>query len=236
MLDFESFRVLTFDCYGTLINWEAGILGCLRPLLQSHGRTPPDAQILDLYASFELEQEGGTYLPYRRVLENVVGAFGREFGFTPTDEEAASLPNSLKTWQPFPDTVGALRELKSRYQLAVISNTDDDLFADTAKLLQVPFDHVITAQQAGSYKPSHKNFELALRRIGRPKNEVLHIAQSRYHDIAPARELGLANVWIRRGDHSSRATRPGEAQPDLDLPDLASLARLMAASRSHSVH
>jgi 2-haloacid dehalogenase len=226
MLDFSSFRVLTFDCYGTLINWEAGILGCLRPLLQRHGLEVPDDRILELYAKLESEQESGAYLPYRRVLENVVRGFGEDFGFNPSNQEVASLTESLKTWPPFLDTVEALRRLKSRYQLAIVSNTDDELFAETAKLLEVPFDHVITAQQAGSYKPSHRNFELALQRIGRPKNEVLHVAQSRFHDIAPARELGIANVWINRRQKPGGATRPGEAVPDLELPDLASLAQL----------
>ena len=226
MLDFSSFRVLTFDCYGTLINWEAGILGCLRLLLKRHAIKFSDEQILELYAQLEHEEERGEYLPYRQVLENVVHGFGASLGFTPTSQEAASLGVSLKNWPPFPDTVEALRALKSRYQLAIISNTDDDLFAQTAKLLEVPFDNVITAQQAKSYKPSHRNFELALQRIGRPKNEVLHVAQSRFHDIAPARELGLANVWINRRQKAGGATRPADVQPDLELPDLASLARL----------
>ena len=226
MLDFDSFRVLTFDCYGTLINWEAGILGCLRPLLQSHGKNLSDDQILQIYAGLEREQESGEYIPYRRVLENVVLGFGQKLGFCPTQVEAASLPESLKVWQPFPDTVEALRTLKSRYQLVILSNTDDDLFAHTAKLLEVPFDHVITAQQAGSYKPSPRNFELALKRVGRPKSEVLHVAESLHHDIAPARELGLATVWIHRRKKGFGATWPGDAQPDVELPDLASLADL----------
>jgi 2-haloacid dehalogenase len=234
MHDFSSFRVLTFDCYGTLINWEAGILGCLRPLLNARGRTPSNDQILELYGNLELEQESGDYMPYRRVLQNVVRGFGQHFGFTPTAEEVASLPESLKRWQPFPDTVAALRALKTRYQLVIISNTDDDLFAETAKLLAVPFDHVITAQQAGSYKPSHKNFELALSRIGRPKREVLHVAQSRYHDIAPARELGIANIWINRRKQGADATRPADAQPDLELPDLASLAQSAVGATAES--
>ncbi|MBV9610383.1 MAG: haloacid dehalogenase type II [Acidobacteria bacterium] len=231
MLDFSSFRALTFDCYGTLINWEAGILGCLRPLLDAHGQNCSDDQILELYAQIESEQESGEYIPYRCVLENVVRGFGRHFGFTPTAAQVSSLPESLPGWQPFPDTVAGLRALKSRYQLAIISNTDDDLFAATAKLLEVPFDYVVTAQQAGSYKPSHRNFELALERIGRPKREVLHVAQSLYHDIGPARELGLANVWIRRGKHAARATRPGTAQADLGLPDIASLAKFARGGR-----
>jgi len=238
MLDFSRFRVLTFDCYGTLINWEAGILECLRPLLHAHGQRPSNDEILELYARLELEQETGEYMPYRRVLQNVVRGFGQNFGFTPTAAEVASLPDSLKRWQPFADTVSALRALKTQYQLAVISNTDDDLFAETAKVLEVPFDHVITAQQAGSYKPSHKNFELAFSRIGRPRQEVLHVAQSRYHDIAPARELGIANVWINRRKQGSDATRPGDAQPDLTLPDLASLAELAGGklTKSRSTH
>ena len=134
----------------------------------------------------------------------------------------------FRSWKPFPDTVAALKKLKSRYKLAIISNTDDDLFADTARLLEVSFDWVITAQQAGSYKPSHHNFKLALERIALPPEQVLHVAQSIYHDIVPARELGLATVWVNRraGKHGEGATKAAQGQPDLEVPDLKTLAEM----------
>ncbi len=228
MLDFDRFRVLTFDCYGTLIDWESGILACLRPLLEAHERILGDDHILELYAELEGRAESGEYISYRRLLESVVRDFGARLGFTPTSDQVRSLPESLETWRPFPDTVPALRALKARYQLAIISNVDGDLFAATARLLEVPFDFVVTAEQAKSYKPSLNNFHLALGHIGLPRDKVLHVAASLGHDIAPARALGLPCVWInrRRGQHGFGANGPGIAHPDLELPDLTSLAAL----------
>jgi len=227
MLDFRRFRVLTFDCYGTLIDWESGILGALRPLLAAHGTSLADDNLLELYGELEAKAEAGEYQSYRKVLEAVARGTGRRLGFEISGQEASSLPESLKDWQPFPDTVAALRKLKSRFQLAIVSNTDDDLFAHTARLLEVPFDWVITAQQAGSYKPSHNNFKLALERIALPPDEVLHCAQSIYHDVIPARALGLATVWVnRRGAKGGGATKAAQGRPDLVVPDLKSLAEM----------
>jgi len=222
MLDFKSFEVLTFDCYGTLIDWETGILGALRPLVAKHGKKVSDQELLALYGELEARLEAGEYKCYREILRQVVRAMGERLGFQATEAEMDSLPDSLGAWPPFPDTVAALRRLKSRYQLAILSNTDDDLFAQTAKRLEVPFDFVITAQQAGSYKPSLNNFLLALKRVGVPQGKVLHVGQSRHHDIAPARELGLKNVLVTRRGHG--ATVANAAQPDLEVPDLKTLA------------
>ena len=231
MLDFRRFRVLTFDCYGTLIDWESGMLEALRPLLRAHGESLTDEQALELYGELEAEAEAGEYQPYRKILEAVVRGFGERLGFEPSAQEAESLPESLKNWKPFPDTVAALKRLKTRYKLAIVSNTDDDLFADTARLLEVPFDWVITAQQAGSYKPSHRNFKLALERVGLPPEQVLHCAQSIYHDVIPARELRLATVWVNRraGKMGKGATKTAQGRPDLEVPDLKTLAELSVA-------
>jgi len=227
MLDFGRFRVLTFDCYGTLIDWESGILAALGPLLAAHGKSLADDKLLELFGGLEAEAEAGEYQSYRKVLEGVARGVGRRLGFEASEQEARSLPESLKNWPPFPDTVAALGKLKNRYKLAIVSNTDDDLFAQTARLLEVPFDWVITAQQAGSYKPSHNNFRLALERIARPADEVLHCAQSIYHDVVPARELGLATVWVnRRGAKGGGATKAALGQPDVEVPDLKTLAEM----------
>jgi len=229
MLDFGRFRVLTFDCYGTLIDWESGILAALGPLLAAHGKSLADDKLLELFGGLEAEAEAGEYQSYRKVLEGVARGVGRRLGFEASEQEARSLPESLKNWPPFPDTVAALRKLKSRFKLAIVSNTDDDLFAHTARRLEVPFDWVITAQQAGSYKPSHNNFRLALERIARPADEVLHCAQSIYHDVVPARELGLATVWVnRRGAKGGGATKAARGQPDVEVPDLKTLAEMAA--------
>lgn len=226
MLDFSRFEVLTFDCYGTLINWEAGILSALHRVLSAHGTKGDDATILKLYGDFERGSEHGAFRPYREVLESVVREYGKEFQFTPSAEEMRSLPESLPNWKPWPDTVAALRQLKTRFRLAILSNVDDDLFAATRPQLEVDFDEVITAQQAQAYKPSLKLFELALSRIHAPAHRVLHVGQSIYHDVVPAQALGLATVWVNRP-----SARPGvgavklaEAKPDLTVTSLAELA------------
>src|SRR5580700_5947606 len=231
MLDFSRFEVLTFDCYGTLIDWEAGILAALHRILAAHGKKIDDATLLKLYGDFEQRSEQGKFQPYRKVLESVVRQFGDELRFNPTAEELRSLPDSLSTWKPWPDTVAALRQLKTRYRLAILSNVDDDLFATTRPKLEVDFDEVITAQQAKAYKPSLKLFELALSRIHAPAHRVLHVGQSIYHDVIPAQALGLATVWVNRP--SSRpgvgAVKSAEATPDLTVTSLAELAELASA-------
>jgi len=228
MLDFSQFECLTFDCYGTLIDWESGILGAIRPILEVHHRKLSDDGILELYAALESEEESDEYKKYRQVLQRVMWKMAARIVFPLTEAEFNALPDSMPHWPAFPDTVEALRRLKSKYKLAIISNTDDDLFAETAKTLQVPFDFVITAEQAQSYKPSHNNFELALERIGIPKERILHCAQSVYHDIVPARELGIASVWVNRraGKRGSGATRAASEKADLEVPGLKTLADL----------
>ena len=226
MLEFTRFEILTFDCYGTLVDWEAGILSALRRILSAHDKKADDATLLKLYGDFEQRSEEGPFRSYREVLESVVRRFGTELGFTPSAEQALSLPDSLPTWKPWPDTVAALRRLKTRFRLAILSNVDDDLFAATRPQLGVEFDEVITAQQAQAYKPSRKLFELALRRINAPAHRVLHVGQSIYHDVIPAQALGLATVWVNRP--SARpgvgAVKAAEARADLIVTSLAELA------------
>jgi len=226
MIDFTNYEVLSFDCYGTLIDWESGILGALKPVLSAHQIHLDDRQILELYGEIESKAEEGDYLRYREILKNVVRQFGRRFNFTPTPSEVACLVDSLRNWKPFPDTVGALQALRKKFKLAVISNIDDDLFALSAKRLQVELDWVITAEQAKSYKPSLHNFELALQRIGVPPKKLLHVAQSLYHDIVPAKTLGLSTVWVnrRKDKEGFGATPPASGHPDLEVPDLKTLA------------
>lgn len=226
MLDFTRYEILTFDCYGTLIDWETGILTALRRILSAHGKSIDDATLLQLYGDFEQRAEHETFQPYCDVLKSVVRQFGQELKFTPTRNEEECLPESLPEWQPWPDTVSALQQLKSRYRLAILSNIDDDLFAATRPKLGVDFDEVITAQQAQAYKPSLKIFELALSRIQAPAHRVLHVGQSIYHDVIPAQSLGLATVWVNRP--SARpgigAVKSAEAQPDLTVTSLSELA------------
>ena len=230
MLDFTRFQVLTFDCYGTLIDWETGIFGALRPILAAHGKTISGAELLQLYSELEVQAQQGEFCPYRDVLQTVVRGFGQRLGFAPSESEIRSLPESLATWLPFPDTISALRKLKSRYQIAIMSNVDDDLFASTAPRLAVQFDHVITAQQARAYKPSLRVFELAQERIGVKRDQWLHVGQSIYHDVIPAKSFGLATVWVNRPSlrPGAGAARAASAQPDLEVASLKALLDLAA--------
>jgi 2-haloacid dehalogenase len=228
-IDFSRFTTISFDCYGTLIDWEAGILPVLRSVLANHGQSLADAAILELYGEFEAEAESGPYQSYREVLQSVVRSFAKRLQFEATSAEIHSLHESVHAWPAFPDTVAALRELHKRLKLVVISNIDDDLFAETRKHLGVEFDGVITAQQARSYKPSVNNFQIALRRLALSPDRLLHAAQSVYHDVVPARSLGISTAWVNR--KSARpgigAVRASAGRPDLEVPDLASLVEIV---------
>jgi 2-haloacid dehalogenase len=149
-----------------------------------------------------------------------------------TDDAARTFGASVGDWPAFPDSADALTRLKQRYRLGVITNCDDDLFARSNRRLGVTFDWVITAQQVGSYKPNPRNFEVAFQRMGVPRDRILHVAQSLFHDHVPAKRLGLTTAWInRRHDRSgSGATPPAEAKPDLETPDMATFAELATAA------
>jgi 2-haloacid dehalogenase len=231
-LDFNRFEILTFDCYGTLIDWETGLLSALHRILSAHGKKIDDATLLELYGNFEQLSEQGVFHPYREVLQSVVRQFGDELGFVPTAEEVRSLPDSLALWRPWLDTVAALHQLKSRYRLAILSNVDDDLFAATRPQLEVEFNEVITAQQAQAYKPSLKIFEFALARIEAPAHRILHVGQSIFHDVIPAQALGLATVWVNRPSARAGvgAVKVAHAEPDLEVSSLSELSELAAAA------
>jgi 2-haloacid dehalogenase len=231
-LDFRRFQVLTFDCYGTLIDWESGILAALRPILASHAAQLSDGELLETYGRHEAEVESEPYRRYREVLAEVLRRIGSELGFEPAPAELERFSGSVGDWPAFPDSTAALRTLKERFGLGVLTNCDDDLFAQSQRRLGVDFDWVITAEQARSYKPSHRNFELAFSTIAGPRERLLHVAQSLFHDHVPAKELGMTTVWIdrRSGQPGSGATPPAEASPDLVLPDLRSLAALAVSA------
>jgi 2-haloacid dehalogenase len=227
VLDFSRFEWLSFDCYGTLVDWESGILGYLRPLLQSRSCNIDDAAILNLYSRFEPQEQSGKYRSYREVLASVLRDFAHDLHVEVSEGEATGLAESIRTWQPFDDTVNGLQRLHSRYKLAVLSNIDDDLFAYSARKLEVQFDAVVTAQQAGSYKPSHRNFEALLERIGVPRTELLHVAESLYHDVGPAKDLGIATVWVnRRKGKAAAASQLINVQAEVEVADIGELANL----------
>ena len=222
-LDPDAFDVLTFDCYGTLIDWQGGIVDYLQPVLTRHDAHVTDEFILEFFSATEpaLQRKGGKY---EDVLTGVLDGFGTRLGFVPTPAERDGFPASLGEWKPFPDTVDALKRLGTRFQLAVISNVDDALFALTTKTLGIEFAHVTTAEAAGAYKPEKCVFETALADIGRGRDRILHVAESLYHDISPANELQLATVWIDRNQGAQGAAQRAEAQPTWTFPTLGEFA------------
>jgi len=229
MIDFNIYEVLTFDCYGTFIDWESGIVSALKPVLVAHNINLREEQILELYAEIEPEAEEGEFARYREVLRTVIQKIGSRFGFVPSPSEFDCLIDSFRDWLPFPDTVEALHTLKKRFRLAIISNIDDDLFVFSAKHLEVAFDWIITAEQVKSYKPSLCNFTFAIKQIGIKPEKILHIAQSMYHDIIPAKALGISTVWVNRriGKEGFGATLPAIGHPDLEVPNLKTLVSII---------
>ena len=228
-INFDKFKVLSFDCYGTLIDWEKGILTAIIPVLKKHDIEADNKQILELYAKFESKAEKGRYIKYKDVLRKVMKEISKKFGFTPSAKESECLVNSLNNWKPFPDTVAALQKLKKKFRLAIISNIDNDLLAFSTRHLKVKFDYMITAEQVKSYKPSLNNFRVAIKRTGLSSKEILHVAQSIYHDIIPAKKVGLSNVWVnRRKDKKGfGATPPARSKPNLEVPDLRMLVSII---------
>ena len=224
MLDWSRYDVLSFDCYGTLIDWEAGLLTALRAALPASTKT--DDELLEEFARHEAAAEAGPYLPYRDVLAAGLRGVAEHAGLEVDDAAVSRFSVCVHDWPAFPDSHDALARLRQRYRLAVITNCDADLFAASQKRLGIDFDWVVTAEAAGAYKPSERPFELAFATVGVPRERWLHVAQSLYHDHVTATRLGLATVWIdRRHDRpGTGATPPASASPDATYPSMASFA------------
>jgi 2-haloacid dehalogenase len=225
-IDYTRFEALTFDCYGTLIDWEAGIVSGLRAVLAARGLEPSDDELLGVFAGFEAPAEAGPYQRYRDILGHCLREVAQHYGIEASDTEAAAFGDSVGDWPAFPDSTDALARLQDRFRLGVITNCDEDLFARSATRLRTVFDAVVTAESVGAYKPDPRGFGVAFERLGLPPERVLHVAQSLFHDHVPAKRLGLTTVWIdRRHDRpGTGATPPATATPDATFPDMASFA------------
>jgi 2-haloacid dehalogenase len=224
-IDYGRFEALTFDCYGTLIDWETGLLTALRDALPALGAVDDD-DLLERYAGHEAAAEAGPYRSYRDVLAAGLRGVAVDAGVTVEDDSVARFSESVRDWPAFPDSADALRALAGRFRLGVITNCDTDLFAASNERLGVAFDWVVTAEMARSYKPSEANFELAFSVIPVPRERILHVAQSLFHDHVTAQRLGLTTVWIdRRADRGgSGATPPAEATPDARFTSMRAFA------------
>ena len=215
----RPFDVITFDCYGTLVDWERGIGAWFEDSAAADGVAITRPEILAAYAGIEPAVEADSFRPYRDVLAETALRVAKRFAWSLTPERARGLAESLPSWQPFPDTNPALERLVSAgYRLGILSNVDDDLLAGTLRQLTVPFDLLVTAQQVRSYKPAAGHFETARRRID--ESRWLHAAQSHVHDVVPCRALGVPVAWVNR---KAEPAHP-EARPDLEVRTLAGLA------------
>ncbi|MCQ4162526.1 haloacid dehalogenase type II [Roseomonas sp. GC11] len=228
----QDFRVLTFDCYGTLIDWETGIHDALQPLLRKGGLKLPREEVLEAFARHESTQQAETPgLLYSDLLSEVSRSLAEEWGIEAGDALHDAFGASVPSWPAFPDSAAALGYLKEHYTLVVLSNVDHASFAGSRARLGVEFDAVFTAQDIGSYKPSLRNFEYLLEqleRMGYRPSELLHTAQSLFHDHAPAKRLGLATAWIdRRHDRDGWGATPpppSGAGYDFRFPSLGAMA------------
>ena len=215
----RRFDIVTFDCYGTLIDWERGIGDAFLQASRAAGIAVDRQQVLSVYREVEPLVQRRAYQPYRLVLTETARQVAARLGWQVADDRASFLAESLPDWEPFPDTNPALERLAAAgYRLGILSNIDDDLLAKTRSHFTVDFDLVITAEAVRSYKPAHPHFNLARSSIGR--QQWLHAAQSYFHDVAPARELGIPIAWINRSGESPH----DGGQPDVEFGTLGELA------------
>jgi 2-haloalkanoic acid dehalogenase type II len=215
-----DWSTLSFDCYGTLVDWESGIDLAFREAAAAAGVELSREAVIGAYHAVEPEVQAGAYRPYREVLRETALRVAARLGWPLSASQAGFLADSLPSWPPFPDTRAALERLGARYRLGVLSNIDDDLLEATLAALGVEFDWLVTAQQLRSYKPAAPHFREALRRVPGGRARLLHLAQSQYHDIRPAAALGIAAVWVNR----KRELRDVDSKPLHEVGDLLELA------------
>lgn len=230
----SAFEALTFDCYGTLIDWETGILDKLRPWSRGQDLSLSDDVLLEAFARHEARLEVARPAPhYRDVLRGVLRGIAGEFHVEADHADIEGFADSVRHWPAFPDSRDALAYLKQHFKLVVVSNIDRASFAHSAEKLGKPFDEVITAEDVNSYKPALPHFDRAQRILmdmGIEKTAWLHVAQSLYHDIAVANHLGLASVWVdRRKGKGGGAASESPGTPDLRVTSLGELADLHRA-------
>jgi 2-haloacid dehalogenase len=236
-MNLNEYSALSFDCYGTLIDWETGILEVLRPWADRHGLGLADDELLAAYGEQESQAElEHPAFPYPEILARSFLAMGDARGVEVTLEESQRLGRSVANWPAFPDSHDALTLLASHYSLIILSNVDRESFAHSQERLGVVFDRVLTAQDIGSYKPSGRNFKSLLaeaQRMDVPEGGLLHVAQSLFHDHVPAKEYGLPTVWINRRAGSGFGATPQPATqvtPDFEFGTMAEFAAAVEAA------
>jgi len=230
----SEFRVLTFDCYGTLVDWETGILGALRPWAARAGVSADDVELLAAFGEAEsTAQAASPGKRYPEILREAHGLIAASFGVAHDEAAAEAFGASVGEWPPFPDTRVALEKLHRKHQLVIVSNVDRASFAKTQERIGVTFDAVVTAEEVGAYKPDLRMFRRALdvaEGLGASPRQVLHVAQSLFHDHVPAKQLQLTTVWVRRVSPRpgfGAAPQPNRpVWPDIVVSTLAELAEM----------
>jgi len=234
-----DFKVLSFDCYGTLIDWETGICTALAVWRKCHNLQVSDQEFIEAFGRYEWVQEQETpELLYPEILARVLKRVAAGWGLRASEADALAFGHSIRHWPAFADSAPALKYLKRHYRLVILSNVDRESFSHSNARLGVVFDHIFTAQDIGSYKPDLRNFQFMLDKlaaVGIEKTQILHTAESLYHDHIPAKKLGLATNWIyRRYDKQGfGATRPPteEVTPDFRFHSMVEFANFHRAAR-----
>jgi 2-haloacid dehalogenase len=222
-------KVATFDCYGTLVDWEGGIGAFLYALMLREGvaHPPPGRELRERWEAIQFEVIQGAYKPYKQVLAEATLAWCRDVGVPDNEAYGPAIVDSMRAWQPFPDTRPALTQVRDAgVRLVILSNTDRDVIEHTLKHIGVPFDDVVTAEDVGAYKPSLTGFEHVLERVGEEPSDIVHVAFGFKYDIKPAKELGMGSAWINR--HQEPLPDRGTV-PDYEWRDLWGLAELCSS-------
>lgn len=217
-------KAITFDCFGTLIDWESEVQRIFKAILERHNVYDVDVVALQRrWEAIQFEYIQERYHPYKEVLKNTLKMAFQENNLPFREEDSIAFSQSMGTWQPFEDTRDALLELKKYTKIALITNTDDAIIQETVKQIGVEFDEIITAEQAGAYKPSHNGFHLALERLGLDKSEILHTGFGFKYDVVPATELGIESCWVNRYGE----VRPADVKETYLVGDMKTFALLI---------
>jgi 2-haloacid dehalogenase len=226
-MDASKLVACTFDCYGTLIDWEGGLGAFLYDYaLRQRDDRSNGRELRERWEAIQFEVIQGEYRRYADALAESLRLLAEERGWSYSDEDGKALARSMRSWQPFPDTAPVLRRAHDAgLKLVIVSNTDRDIIEHSLRHIDAPIDDVVTAEDVGAYKPALPHFERALEVVGAPAEQILHVAFGFKYDIGPAQQLGFGSAWVNR----RAEPRPGPAVPDLEWRDLWGLAELADA-------
>lgn len=222
----SGFAWVTFDCYGTLIDWDSGIRKFLNELLSRKGASVDLDSLHRRWEEIQFELIQREYRPYKDILRLSLGETLKEFGIPYAPEDGDDFAASMPTWQPFPDVPPTLQELKRHARIAIISNTDNDILRESVRLMGVEFDALVTAEDAKVYKPSPRIFEFALQRLKEAPERILHVAFGFKYDLAPAKQVGMATCWLNR----TGEPKPEGIEPDFIASTMDEVVKIVKSS------